>query len=576
MQEPHSPRVRNIRLGELLVESGMINETQLQSALEIQKQSGGKRLGDILIDLGVITEPQLLEALQKRLSVPLVSLATAIIPSDVLKEVPEGIARQYTVLPVRLQGNMLEVATADPLDYGMINQISLINGRRVEPVLASRNDIANAINKFYAQHQVNSIAEDLSKERDVAETLEQLANEDFSEIEGRVGSAPIVRFVNTIIEQAYLKRASDIHIEPYENTIRIRFRVDGELIDITELSPSAHATLVTRIKIMSGMDIAERRLPLDGRFDVSFDEIEISVRVATMPTVFGEKVVMRLLMDNKTGILKVDQLGMTQSNMDIFYKLISAPNGIVLITGPTGSGKSTTLYSILAEIATPLVNVVTIEDPVEKIIPGVSQTQINPKAGLSFASGLRALMRQDPDIIMIGEIRDTETADIASRAAITGHLVLSSLHTNNAASAYMRIVDMGIEPYVVASSVVGVVAQRLVKLICPKCKEEYPPTPADIAYLRSFGIEDIPTLYYGAGCDYCNMTGHYGRTAVHEIVRTDNKIRDMVVNRDKTQDILSHLQENGQRFLISNALDLLLDGRIDIVEIYKIAGTLDE
>ncbi len=263
----------------------------------------------------------------------------------------------------------------------------------------------------------------------------------------------------------------------------MRFRVDGELIDITELGAASHASLVTRIKIMAGMDIAERRLPLDGRFDVSFDDIEISVRVSSMPTVFGEKIVMRLLTDNKTGILKVDELGMTAGNMEIFYKLIASPHGIVLVTGPTGSGKTTTLYSILAETATPLVNVVSIEDPVEKIVPGVSQTQINPKAGLTFASGLRAIMRQDPDIIMIGEIRDSETADIASRAAITGHLVLSSLHTNDAASAYMRLVDMGIEPYIVASSAVGVVAQRLVKLICPKCRAEYAPQAADMPKL---------------------------------------------------------------------------------------------
>ncbi len=568
--------MKNIRIGELLVDSSIINEQQLASALEIQKQSGGKRLGDILIDLGVITEDQLMTALKKRLNVPLANLKNINIPSEVLQEVPEHFAREYTMIPIRLQGNILEIATNDPLNYGAVNKLSLLKGRRIETALAPRQEIINAINKFYAKRQVDQIAEDISKERQIAESLEQLASADFSEMEGRVGSAPIVRFVNTIVEQAYLKRASDIHIEPYENTVRIRFRIDGDLIDVTELSPAAHASLVTRIKIMAGMDIAERRLPLDGRFDVQFDNTEVSVRVSSMPTVFGEKVVMRLLTDSKTGIYKIEQLGMTQGNMDVFYQLIKSPNGIVLITGPTGSGKSTTLYSILAEIATPQVNIVTIEDPVEKVIPGVCQTQINPKAGLTFASGLRALLRQDPDIIMIGEVRDSETADIASRAAITGHLVLSSLHTNDAASSYMRLVDMGLEPYVVASSVVGVVAQRLVKLICPKCKEVYQPTAADVAYLHSLGIQQIPTLYYGVGCDICNDTGHYGRTAIHEIVRTDNAIRDMVINREKTQNILQHLQSKKQKFLLANAIALLEEGKIDLFELYKITSAEEE
>lgn len=568
--------VRNIRIGELLVESGMINEQQLESALAVQKESGGKRLGDILIDLGIITEAQLLEALKTRLNVPLANLQNVSVPSDVLKEVPENYAREYNILPLRLQGNILEVATSDPLDFNMINQVSLINGRRVETALAPREEIANAINKFYARRQVDEMAEDVSRDREISDTLEQLTEEDFLEIEGRVGSAPIVRFVNTIIEQAYFRRASDIHIEPHKDSVRVRFRIDGELIDVTQLSNAALASLVTRIKIMSGMDIAERRLPLDGRFDVVFEDIEVSVRVSSMPTVFGEKLVLRLLTDTKSGVLKVNELGMTEYNMDIFYKLITSPNGIILVTGPTGSGKSTTLYSILSEIATPLVNVTSIEDPVEKIIDGVSQTQINPRAGLTFASGLRALMRQDPDIIMIGEIRDGETADIASRAAITGHLVLSSLHTNDAASAYMRLVDMGIEPYIIASSVVGVIAQRLVKYICPRCKEEYSPSAGDIAYLHSMGMEEIPTLYYGKGCDYCNMTGHYGRTAIHEIIRTDNDIREMVIDRAKTQDILEHLERKGQKFLMFNAVKLLEQGEIDIGEVYRVAGNLED
>ena len=568
--------MKNIRIGELLVDSGIINEQQLKSALDIQKQSGGKRLGDILIDLGIISEEHLMEALQKRLNVPRIHLQHINIPNEVIREVPERLAREYSVLPVKLQGNVLEIATSDPLNYDAINQLGLVKGRRIETSLAPKHEIESAIERFYALHQVDEIAEDISREREVSESLEQLAGEDFSEIEGRVGSAPIVRFVSMLVEQAYLKRASDIHSEPCESVTRVRFRIDGDLVDITELSPSAHASLVTRIKIMADMDIAERRLPLDGRFNAQVEDSEISVRVSSMPTVFGEKIVMRLLTDSKSGIYKIQQLGMTPENIELFYRLIGAPNGIVLVTGPTGSGKSTTLYSILAEIATPLVNVVSVEDPVEKVISGVSQTQVNPKAGLTFASGLRAFLRQDPDIIMIGEIRDAETADIASRAAITGHLVLSSLHTNDAASTFMRLVDMGLEPYVVASSVVGVVAQRLVKLICPKCRAVYTPTGADISYLHSLGMEDIPTLYYGAGCDACNNTGHYGRTAVHEIVKTDNAIRDMVVGHKKTQDILGYLKNKNQKFLMDNALDLLREGKTDIFELYRIATAEEE
>ncbi|MEA4853931.1 MAG: GspE/PulE family protein [Christensenella sp.] len=568
--------MKNVKIGELLVTSGIINEDQLKNALKVQKDSGGKRLGDILIDLGVITENQLIDALQKRLNVRRANLKDIHVSTEVLREIPEKVARKYTVFPLRLQANILEIATADPLDYDMINQIGLLKGRRIETLIASKQDILSAIDRYYELHQVDEIAEDISRDQNLNEELEFLTQEDLSDMEGRVGSAPIVRFVNMLVEQAYFKRASDIHIEPYESSTRIRFRIDGDLVKITELSASAHASLITRIKIMSNMDIAERRLPLDGRFNTVCADTEVSVRVSSMPTVYGEKIVMRLLTDSKTGIYKINQLGMTPRNMEIFYQLIESPSGIILVTGPTGSGKSTTLYSILAELATPYVNIASIEDPVEKMIPGVSQTQVNPKAGLTFVTGLRALLRQDPDIIMIGEVRDSETADIASRAAITGHLVLSSLHTNDAASTYMRLVDMGLEPYIVASSVVGVVAQRLVKLICPKCKELYTPSSADIAYLHSLGVTEIPTLYQGAGCDFCNHTGYYGRTAIHEIVRTDNAIRDMVINREKTQDILAHLKQKGQNFLIDNALELLSEGKIDLSALTRISSSESE
>lgn len=566
-----SPPTR-LRIGELLVESGMITEQQLNNTLQVQKNSGGKKLGDILVDLEIITEQQLLSVLQRKLNVPIVDLRGATVSKELTKEISEAFAREKTVMPIRYQGSSLVIATADPLDYDAINTISLNSGRNVEMVLAAKEDIRQAIDRYYSRHQVEEMASTLNDVGDATASLAHFASQDFDDVESRVGNAPIVKFINSIIEQAYVKRASDIHIEPMEHSVRVRFRIDGDLIEVVRLRPTVLATVVTRIKIMANMDIAEKRVPLDGRFDTTLDGSEVSIRVSSMPTVFGEKIVMRLLADSKRGILTIDQLGMSSENMNLIYTAIKNPNGIILVTGPTGSGKTTTLYSVLNELAVVSSNILSVEDPVEKIVPGVNQTQINVKAGLTFATGLRAILRQDPDKIMIGEIRDSETADIAARAAITGHLVLASLHTNSAAASFMRLVDMGAEPYIVASAVIAVVSQRLIKLVCPQCKEEYIPNVEDRVFLEELGYKDIPPLKIGRGCSRCEYTGNYGRTAVHEIVLIDNEIKQMIMDRRKVSDIEAYLKrEKQQNFLLDDAIQLLFEGRTTVKEVMTLS-----
>ncbi len=554
---------KNIRIGDLLVESGLLLPGQLQDALDVQKSSGGKRLGQILIEQGIITEEQLFSVLQKRLDVPLLDLKSIDIPREVIGTVPEKIAREHHLIPISLTDSNLIVATNDPLNYTVFNAISLAAGRNVSPVLAGSTDIDLAIERYYAQRRVDAVVEDVSKEYT---GFENLMSEEFTEVYQRVDSAPLVRLVSTMITQAFKRRASDVHIEPENGKIRVRYRIDGELVEVMSLNPALHGPIVTRVKIMGGMDIAEKRLPLDGRFETEIDDNRLSVRVSTIPTVYGEKVVLRLLSDSKSAILKVSELGMLPYNIEKFRRMVQSPSGIILVSGPTGSGKTTTLYSVLAQLSTPKVNIVTVEDPVEKMLAGTNQTQINVKAGLTFASGLRSLLRQDPDIIMIGEIRDKETAEIAARAAITGHLVVSSIHTNDAASAFMRLVDMGIEPYIVASSVVGVVAQRLIRLICPYCREEYAPTPEERMIL---GEKTPEKLAHGVGCIRCNHTGYIGRTAVHEIILLNSVIRKMILDRCSSQEIKEYAVKNGLQTLWDNMALLVAEGKTTVAELLK-------
>ncbi len=568
-----------MRVGDLLVEAKLITQSQMESVAAIQKQPGneGKKIGWLLVDLGIITEEQLLEVLRRNLNTEIVRLHGVQISDKVRQMIPEALAREKQVFPYKLQGNTLYIATADPLDYETLNQIGTAAGCAVEAVIATRGDISDSINRVYSKASIDTMAGVLDSTVLAREAAEQLNNLELDELESRVDSVPVVRFINNLINQAHSKRASDIHIEPLPDSVRVRFRIDGELVEVIRMNKKTHSSIVTRVKIMSDMDIAEKRLPLDGRFQLTIDNSEVSIRAASMPTIYGEKIVLRIMTDDKRGIQPLEDLGITEEHSTMLRHAIKSPNGLLLVTGPTGSGKSTTLYSLLNELSEVHTNVLTIEDPVEKAVPGANQTQVNTKAGLTFASGLRAILRQDPDKIMIGEIRDSETADIAARAAITGHFVLASLHTNSAAAAYMRIVDMGIEPYVVASSVVMVVAQRLVRMICPYCKQEYKPTQADIAFLSQINVElnDRP-LYKGKGCERCDHTGHLGRTAVMEVIPTDYKLRDMIVEKAKSADIEDYLtKQKNQRYMLDNAVDLVFAGKVTIHELLNLTQILE-
>lgn len=568
--------VVKMRIGDLLVEGGVITEKQLNVALDIQKGSGGKKLGNILVDLEIITEEQMLSVLQKKLNVPLVDLQNIKVNESVMENFPESEAREKLIFPYQLRGNTLVVATADPLDYEALNSIGAATGKNIETVLATRENIGLAINRFYRKFNIDTMASALDKSSESKSDQIQLGDIDFDEIENRVGSVPVVKFVNNLVVQAYNKRASDVHIEIYEDNMRVRFRIDGQLVEVVKLSTKAHASMITRMKIMADMDITEKRVPLDGRFSMEIDNSFVSVRVSSMPTVYGEKIVLRLMADSKRGIVPIEQLGINAENLRLLRSAITVQNGLILVTGPTGSGKSTTLYSMLSEMSTVDTNIITVEDPVEKVVPGVNQTQVNPKAGLTFAAGLRAVLRQDPDKIMIGEIRDTETADIAARAAITGHLVLASLHTNDAASSYMRLVDMGVEPFIIASSVIAVVAQRLVRLICPHCKVKYEATQSDFNFFKYIDITPPRELFKGKGCDKCEYTGNLGRTSIHEVILTDAHLRQLIVEKAKSTDIADYLvNAKNQKFLIDSAIDMLLDGKITVSEVIKLTQTFE-
>lgn len=557
--------LKNVRIGQLLVDDGYITDEQVASALAEQKKMPGKRLGEVLVELGYVSETQLLEALQRQMHVDIIDLETYPVSIEAVRLIPEAFAQKHNVLPVRMEGGALTVATNDPLNFQLFEEMSLLSQHQVLPVLAYKQAIAQAIAKYYAQYSVDAALEDVNRQFDLA-ALEEMRGDDYVEMMGRVENSPVVKLVNKIIAQAYRMRASDIHIEPSEENVKVRMRVDGDLIEVMLLNPVVHVSLVTRVKIMAGMDIAERRVPQDGRFSMDIEDKELNIRASTLPTVYGEKIVIRLLGDNTVSTMKIAELGMNPHNYALFTRLMKSPNGVILVTGPTGSGKTTTVYAMLSELNTPSVNLISIEDPVEKIIRGVNQVQINDKAGLSFASCLRSVLRQDPDIVMVGEIRDGETAEIASRAAITGHLVLTTVHTNDAASTFMRLVDMGVEPYMVASAIKGVVAQRLVKLICPYCKREYIPDAFELDFWEG---EKPEHFYTGDGCAHCNYTGYMGRTSIHEIIIVNPPLRELILEHATSQAIKDAAHKEGTWFLKDSLMELVREGRTTMKELIR-------
>lgn len=573
------PLKTRLLLGDALKAEGLIDEEKLGQALNIQKKTG-KRLGQVLVEMGVVTEEDIVQALAKQLKLPYINLSTYLIDPTIARIVPEHVARRYQLIPINKVGNKLTVAMSDPLNILAIDDLQLMTGLVVRPVVATSKDINQSLtNSFGVEGQMDGLMEDLQdigKEASDAPNLDELGDE-FGE-----NDAPIIRLVNLVISQAVEMGASDIHIEPYEKDIRIRIRHDGVLHNKMTPPKRAQSAIISRVKIMSQLDIAEKRLPQDGRIKIKVNNRPIDLRVSVCPMVHGEKIVMRIL-DQSSLKLNMEDLGFEPRSLKRFMRSIDSPNGIILVTGPTGSGKSTTLYSALHQLNRPEVNIMTAEDPVEYQLHGINQVQCRADIGLTFASALRSFLRQDPDIIMVGEIRDYETAEIAVKASLTGHLVLSTLHTNDAPSTVGRLLNMGIEPFLVATSLLLIQAQRLVRTICKECKVEYKPK-TDM--LKSLDVSpellvklDLPHINYnnivfykGKGCEKCNNEGYKGRIGIYEVLIISEKIKRMILERSSTSDLRKVAREEGMFTLRESAIRKALLGMTSVEEVLRVTA----
>lgn len=553
------------RLGELLVTSGVITEEQLLQALEIQRKKGCK-LGEVFVNEGFVTEEQIMKVLESQLGIKSLDLSKFYVDPEAVKLIPENLSRKHSVIGVEFSNGQLLLAMRDPLDYFALEDIRLIVQMPIKQAISSEKAINDAIERFYSKTVAEKAVQDFFKqyrEQNPKQThQEEEVNED-------VNNAPIVRFLNSVIENAVRNNSSDIHIEPEESGVRIRIRVDGVLQVSMVTGLETMNAIVSRIKIMSGLNIAERRIPQDGRITYTFDNRRVDLRVSTLPTTYGEKIVMRVL-DKTNFLLSKDKLGFSKADMEKFDTMIGRPHGIILVTGPTGSGKSSTLYAMLNELNEDSKNIITLEDPVEYDLKGINQVQLNSKSGLTFAVGLRAILRQDPDVIMVGEIRDKETAEIAIRSALTGHLVLSTLHTNDAPGAVSRIMDMGIDPFLISSSVVGVIAQRLVRKICSFCREGYRPDDRESKILRLSPEDDI-TVYRGKGCPMCNGSGYKGRTAIFEIMVSSKNIRMLIDKAATSDEIRDEAILNNMVTLYDSCIQLVLKGQTTVDEVSRVA-----
>lgn len=547
------------RIGDLLLESGLITDEQLLNALKEQKELK-MRLGDVLISRNYITEQQLIEVLEVQLGIPHVQLYKQKIETKIINIIPQRIAEQHQVLPLRTEGNKLIVAMADPLDYYAIDELRMTTGFRIEPVIASKDELFRAIRRYYGlQETVDQIMQN----------LDQWEGEDKIQ-QNMDADSPVVKTVNQLIYQAVQTGASDIHIDPQEDGLRIRYRVDGMMRTERILPPHMQNVIVARIKVMSSLNVAERRLPQDGRVEMEVDFRKVDIRVSTLPTIHGEKVVLRIL-DLSNALTDLDRLGFTQANMSRLLKGIGKPYGIIFISGPTGSGKTTTLYSTLSRLSSDEVNIITIEDPVEYQLNGINQVAVNPVSGLTFARGLRSILRQDPNIVMVGEIRDSETAEIAVRGAMTGHLVLSTLHSNSAVNSITRLIDMGIEPFLLSSSLNTVVAQRLVRRVCPACAVEVEPTQEERAVLEEYRIPH-PTLKRGQGCGECGRSGYRGRLAIHEVLPVNDELRTLILRKGSDTEYAALAAKAGMIPMIEDGLQKAASGLTTIAEVYRVAG----
>ncbi|MFV0460639.1 MAG: GspE/PulE family protein [Actinomycetales bacterium] len=551
---------------DILLEDGLVTEEQLVAAFEIHELEG-RPLGAVLVDQGLLTEGQLVKALAEQIGLDFVDLTEAPVDATAVSKIPAGVCRRHNVLAIGYAGAKLRVAMADPGNVVAMDDIRQMTRMDVQPVVATREDLAAAINRYCrSDEELDELSSSLLE-------AAQDAADDLTSMTEITEDAPIVKYVNLLITQAITDRASDIHIEPAEHELKVRYRIDGVLHEVMK-SPKAIAGGVTsRLKIMADIDIAERRIPQDGRLSVKHDGRKIDLRVATLPTVWGEKIVMRIL-DNSTAQMALSDLGFSESNFDRFKTSYVKPYGMILVTGPTGSGKSTTLYATLNIVSKPEINVITVEDPVEYRLPGINQVQVNAKAGLTFAAALRSILRSDPDVVLIGEIRDAETAQIAVEAALTGHLVLSTLHTNDAPSAVTRLTEMGIEPFLVGSALDSVLAQRLARRLCSKCKEEYEPSEEELIAARFPWTpgEPKPRLMRPIGCSTCGRTGYKGRLALHEIMLVSEEIERMAVSHSSSADIGKEAIKDGMKTLREDGWLKCLEGKTSIEEVLRVVA----
>lgn len=557
---------RKVRIGDILLNEGVVTNEQLEQALGLQKEKK-KRLGEILVDEGFITDDIMANALCHQLNIDRADLTETRIPEDLLSIFDVEILKKYTAIPYSYDDrnvNIIRMAMADPMDMLAIDDLSMITNRMIDPMVATPREIMVAIDRYYGNSEAIKAAKNYEEERSDLfqdDEVERMMNED-------VNNSPIVQLVNSMIEQAVRQRASDIHIEALEKKVRVRYRIDGSLYEKISYNIKLLPAIVARLKVVGGMDISEKRKPQDGRITSFVDGREYDIRVSILPTVYGEKVVMRIT--NKSSLTRNKaELGLDEHDLQLFDRILSNPHGIILVTGPTGSGKSTTLYTALSELNSENVNIITVEDPVEANVAGINQVQTNVKAGLTFAAALRSILRQDPDIIMIGEIRDGETANIAVQASITGHLVVSTLHTNSAASTITRLADMGIPPYMIADATVGIIAQRLVRRLCPRCKRKRPANPEELEllYLEGYQID----IYEPVGCANCDNNGYKGRIGVYEIMDVSQNVKKVIANGGDAEHIKQVALEEGMRTLRMSATQYVIDGVTSIDEMRKVS-----
>ena len=572
---PPPPAFQQRPLGVILKNLGVITEEQLARALQEQR-STHERLGKILIKNKYATEEEVLNALGKQFGMEVISLKECKIDESILDTISPPFAHLYKAIPVEKKGEVLTVALADPLNVHALDDLRLIVPGEVKPVIAPEDEVMRAIEKYYGvgEETVEKMIESMSG--GVTEVREEIPEEDIADLRRMASEAPIIKLVNLILMQAIKDRASDIHIEPFEDTLKVRYRVDGVLYEIAPPPKHLQAAIISRLKIMADLNIAERRLPQDGRIKLTMGGREIDLRVSCLPTIFGESVVMRVL-DKSTIMMDLERLGFSKGIEERIKELILRPNGIILVTGPTGCGKTTTLYASLARINRPELKIITLEDPVEYQLHGIIQEPINPKIGLTFARGLRHILRQDPDVILVGEIRDLETAQLAIQASLTGHLVFSTLHTNDAPGAITRLIDMGIEPFLITSTVEAVLAQRLVRTVCKKCKEPYTPDPRVV---RDIGLapKDIAGIefYRGKGCPECGHTGYHGRSAIAELLIMKDPLRELILTRASTLAITAKARETGMSSLFEDGWQKIIKGEMTIEELARATTAVEE